>query len=62
VVAFWRLLWFAGMAGFLVPVAATMFSRRRLTRREAYVSMFGLVISVIGFVLSGGHFRGPPPP
>jgi hypothetical protein len=61
-VALGRLLSFAGMAAFLVPVAATMFSRRPLTRREGHVSMFGLVISVIGFVLSGGHFRGRPPP
>lgn len=61
-VALGRLLSFVGMAGFLVPVASTMFSRRQLTRREGYVSMFGLVISVIGFVLSGGHFRGPPSP
>jgi len=50
------------MAGFLVALTGTLFSRRRLTRREGYVAMFGLVIAVIGFLLSGAHFRGPPPP
>jgi hypothetical protein len=62
VVALGRLLWFVGVAGFLVPLTATLFSRRRLTRREGYVAMFGLVIAVTGFLLSGRHFRGPPPP
>jgi hypothetical protein len=62
VVALGHLLWFVGIAGFLIPLIATLFSRRRLTPREWYVAMFGLVIALIGFLLSGGHFRGPPPP
>jgi hypothetical protein len=61
-VEFGRLLWLVGMTGFLVPLTAKLFSRRPLTRREGYVAMFGLVIAVTGFLLSGGHFRGPPSP
>jgi hypothetical protein len=62
VIGLGRLLWFVGMAGFLVPLTATLFSGRRLTPREWYVAMFGLVSAVIGTLLSGGHFRGSPPP
>jgi ABC-type Mn2+/Zn2+ transport system permease subunit len=61
-VALARLLGIVGMVAFLIPWIAAMPSRRRLTRLEWYVSTFGLVISVIGFVLSGGHVRGPPLP
>jgi hypothetical protein len=47
------------MAGFLIPpVRATLFSHRHLTRREAYVSGFGMIAAVIGFLLSGQYF-GP---
>ena len=61
-VALGRLLWLVGMAGFLVPLTAPLFSKRQLTRRELYVAMFWLMIAGNGFLLSGGHFRGPPPP
>jgi hypothetical protein len=61
-VALGRLLWLAGMAGFLVPLIATLPSRRGFTRRERYVAMFGIVMAGVGFLLSGGHLRGPPPP
>jgi hypothetical protein len=60
--AIWRLLYVVGMACFFVPLASAKISGRQLTTRERYVAMFGLVATVIGFLLSGGHFRGPPRP
>jgi hypothetical protein len=62
VVMLWRLLWVAGMAGFLLPPVRAGLSHRHLTRREAYVSGFGVIAAAVGFVLSGHHFEGPVQP